>query len=404
MQSGSSSGTLSVSVVEGPESQEVAHSAPKKRKIPVGIVLPNQVSFMELSQLETFVDSINKIRGCKTSKCDGNLVPIFVRSVGGGIHIRFGCNGCRSKQALFETYSKYKPAERSNCISLSVQVAFIMAGGTHVVYAKTLSHALGMKTVNRVTYLKTIKHMYPFVIDVLDRMCETAKTDMKAKNYHELGPWKRAVTTADGTWQTRVWYSKNATFSIRNYLNGALLYYHHLCQKGSDDVVEGGLSNTFIAKAHTNFTSILIEAQSQKEYVKRVKVLPRHAVDNHSQCDYHSLVVCSCGACKNKEAIECKGKAYKSRFQLDCKFHALLYETECNERTNQAEELIHPVLKRGHSNALEASHNVFIRFRTKDVFLQRLHYHLSTNLALLQANLTYSTKSIIRTNWGLKCT
>ena len=27
------------------ESQEVAHSAPKKRKIPVGIVLPNQVSF-----------------------------------------------------------------------------------------------------------------------------------------------------------------------------------------------------------------------------------------------------------------------------------------------------------------------------------------------------------------------
>ena len=56
-----------------------------------------------------------------------------------------------------------------------------------------------------------------------------------------LGHLKRAVTTADGTWQTRGWRSKNATFSIRNYLNGALLYYHHLCQKGSDDVVEGGL-------------------------------------------------------------------------------------------------------------------------------------------------------------------
>ena len=52
-----------------------------------------------------------------------------------------------------------------------------MAGGTHAVYAKTLSNALGMKTVNRVTCLKTIKHMYPFVRDVLDRMCETAKTD-----------------------------------------------------------------------------------------------------------------------------------------------------------------------------------------------------------------------------------
>ena len=45
VQSSSSSGTLSVSVVEGPESQEVALSAPKKRKIPVGIVFPNQVSF-----------------------------------------------------------------------------------------------------------------------------------------------------------------------------------------------------------------------------------------------------------------------------------------------------------------------------------------------------------------------
>ena len=103
---------------------------------------------MELSQLETFVDSINKMRGCKTSKCHGNLVPIFVRTVGlgGGIHICFGCNGCRSKQAVFETYSKYKPAERTNCIILSVQVAFIMAGGTHAVYAKTPSHALGMKT------------------------------------------------------------------------------------------------------------------------------------------------------------------------------------------------------------------------------------------------------------------
>ena len=43
-------------------------------------------------------------------------------------------------------------------------------------------------------------------------------------------------------------------------------------------------------------------------------------------------------------------------------------------------ELIHPVLKRGHSNAVEA------RFRSKDIYLRRLHYHVSTNLA---SNLTY---------------
>ena len=82
-------------------------------------------------------------------------------------------------------------------------------------------------------------------------------------------------------------------------------------------------------------------------------------------------------------------QSLQTRFRLDCKFHTLLYEIECHERAKQAEELIHPVLKRGHSNALKTSHNVFIRFRSKDVFLQRFHYHLSTNLALLQGNLTY---------------
>ena len=51
---------------------------------------------------------------------------------------------------------------------------------------------------------------------------------------------------------------------------------------------------------------------------------------------------------------------------INCKFHALLYEIECHARAKQVKELIHPVLKRGHSNAVEASHNVFIRFRSKD--------------------------------------
>ena len=112
--------------------------------------------------------------------------------------------------------------------------------------------------------------------------------------------------------------------------------------------------------------------------MKRVKALPRHAVDDHSQCDYHPLVVCSCGACENKD------QPYKTKF---CKFHALLYEIECHARAKQVKELIHPVLKRGHSNA---SHNVFIRFRSKDISLERLHYHVSTNLALLQATCVQS--------------
>ena len=68
------------------------------------------------------------------------------------------------------------------------------------------------------------------------------------------------------------------------------------------------------------------------------------------------------------------------------RFHALMYEIECDNRASMAASLIHPVFKRGHSNWLEASHSVMI---SKDVAIQRLHYEVSTNLALLQSNMTY---------------
>ena len=106
---------------------------------------------------------------------------------------------------------------------------------------KILKNALGIDTISETVFMDTIYSMYPIVKSMLDEMCETAKQEMKDKKEDELGSWKRAVTVADGTWQTRGWHSKNATFTIRNYLNGALLYYHHLCQKGRDKVIEDKL-------------------------------------------------------------------------------------------------------------------------------------------------------------------
>ena len=38
---------------------------------------------------------------------------------------------------------------------------------------------------------------------MLDKVCEVAKQEMKDKKENELGSWKKAVTVADGTWQTR---------------------------------------------------------------------------------------------------------------------------------------------------------------------------------------------------------
>ena len=87
-------------------------------------------------------------------------------------------------------------------------------------------------------------------------------------NGRQLGSWKRAVTTADGTWQTRGWHSKNATFTIRN-LNGALLYYHHLCQKGS---VEGGLY-LGTSKSAEGYAARTITFQRAKEEVSFTSLL-----------------------------------------------------------------------------------------------------------------------------------
>ena len=71
--------------------------------------------------------------------------------------------------------------------------------------------------------------------------------------------------------------------------------------------------------------------------------------------------------------------------------HALAYEIECNIRAARSHNVIHPELGKGHSNLCEGSHNVLIRFRSKDLHLHRLHYITSTNLGLCQSNMTYLT-------------
>ena len=80
--------------------------------------------------------------------------------------------------------------------------------------------------------------MYPVVKEMVDEMCEDAKNDMRRMDQCELGSWSHAIRSADGTWMTHGYHSKNATFSIRNYNNGALPYRKHLCQRGRDNVLK----------------------------------------------------------------------------------------------------------------------------------------------------------------------
>ena len=68
------------------------------------------------------------------------------------------------------------------------------------------------------------------------------KKEMKAMEEDTHGSWKNAVTSADATLMTPGHFSKNGTFSVRNYSNGgALLFYKHLCQRGRDNIIEGEL-------------------------------------------------------------------------------------------------------------------------------------------------------------------
>ena len=78
----------------------------------------------------------------------------------------------------------------------------------------------------------------------------------------------------------------------------------------------GCLSKSFIGKAHTDFTSILMECQSQEEFARRLTALPKYARDEHEcdggRCDFHPQRVCTCKECDNKGEMQCTGKPYQT--------------------------------------------------------------------------------------------
>ena len=156
----------------------------------------------------------------------------------------------------------------------------------------------------------------------------------------------------------------------------------------------GCLSKAFLRSARTNFFYCLLQAEKDpKVFASRMRIY--HGRDIHTweggQCGFHPLKDCTCGSCENDNVI-CRGKDHHTKNPLTCAFHALAYEIECCSRADQSLHIIHTELGRGHSNYPEASHNVLVRFRSKDKYLQNIHYMVSTNLGLLQANMTWLGK------------
>ena len=147
---------------------------------------------------------------------------------------------------------------------------------------------------------------YPVVKAMVDDLCEVAKREMKEKNYGDLGSWKRAVTTAGGTWQTRGWHSKNATITIRNYLNGALLYYHHLCQKGRDKIVEGDLY-LGTSKSAEGYAA-RITFQRAKEEGMDVAIHWQDADSSSAKAIYPKAEIMLCGGHAHRKILEKRQK------------------------------------------------------------------------------------------------
>lgn len=72
--------------------------------------------------------------------------------------------------------------------------------------------------------------------------------------------------------------------------------------------------------------------------------------------------------------FSCAGKPYQVRGKvLTCDLHSLLYKIECNRIAEKANEVIDPVMGKGHSNLPESKFHVLTKFRSKDKNLHQLH-------------------------------
>lgn len=69
----------------------------------------------------------------------------------------------------------------------------------------------------------------------------------------------------------------------------------------------GCMTDAFVERARNNFSFVLSDSQSA-EFARRIKVLPRHARNQHiwdgGQCDFHPLQVCSCGSCSDSGELQ----------------------------------------------------------------------------------------------------
>ena len=151
--------------------------------------------------------------------------------LGGTLNVTFLCNGCQLRSVNFNG-SALVEGSRRTVVGLALAVAFFITGHGYAKFSRVLRQCLGISCISNNPYFEVIKLVYPHVTDILNGMCEEEKNNMRALRNDQLGSCKKAVVTSDGVWHTSGHFSKKASFNIKNYLTGGLLWFGHKYMRG----------------------------------------------------------------------------------------------------------------------------------------------------------------------------
>ncbi len=232
--------------------------------------------------------------------------------------VNIACSGC-GVTIDYSSSAMCDGIQRHNVVSVAQRLAAFISGIGFAGYHKLFQHHLGMNAVTDKHFYRVIEKAYPHVVDILDEVCELGKTQMKSLPSSQLGSWDRAVTTSDGCWQIRGFFSQNSTFIIHN---GALLWYGHASMRGCDSIIEDNLYLGTAKSAEGYLAAVLF--QKAKEDGCKVEVNWQDQ-DSSSEKSFHAvfgLQTCArlmkCGGHVGRHALkEMKSKeftaAYKSK-------------------------------------------------------------------------------------------
>lgn len=177
------------------------------------------------------------------------------------------CSGCGNQFQFFSSASLPVSATkgyRRNVVSYALRLAAFASGVGFAGYRSIFGRNLGMRITTDKMFNQVITEAYPHITAMLDEVCMMGKEEMKSLPSEQLGSWNRAVTTSDGCWHIRGFFSQNATFIIRNWLTGALLWYGHACMRGSDSMISDELySGT--AKSAEGYLAGILFGQAKEE-------------------------------------------------------------------------------------------------------------------------------------------